>query len=199
MQNELLRKYLIPYYVSAVALLTGTGLITANLAQKDSALSKMINEKNSDNNYLFCAILIAVSLLVAGFNFIVTPKRAKKKINEITKQFLQDMFSDNKNLKQYEHILNNPQKILEISTVACNGLNKKEQEEIIKIIKKASIESNNSKSDYEEKEIFRKAEEEILKIVKNHSINDGEYLTNILSISADKHSIYLSTMYDHSR
>jgi len=186
MSNTLLDKYLLPYRLMATVML-GVSVASVNLAQKESKLAKMIYQDDyythSDTNYFLCVLLVIVSLGLAGYGFFGIPKQANRKSNQLTKQYLQEIFAQYPELKQYESVLSNPERLQEIAAFACNNLSKAEQNQILNIVKNTFDKSDvPEKTEAEIQENNKKAEEEILKVIKQHAAANPEYLQKILAV-----------------
>ncbi len=186
MSNTLLNKYLLPYRITA-GLMLGVSIASINLAQKESKLAKVIYQDDyyahSDTNYFLCVLLIIISLGLSGYGFISIPKQAKEKSNKLTKQYLQEIFTKYPELRKYESVLSNPEKLQEIAAFACNNLTKAEQNQILNIVKHTFDKSDTpEKTEAEIQENTQKAEEAILNIIKQHAADNPGYLQKILAV-----------------
>lgn len=195
MSNTLLNKYLLPYRITA-GLMLGVSIASINLAQKESKLAKVIYQDDyyahSDTNYFLCVLLIIISLGLSGYGFISIPKQAKEKSNKLTKQYLQEIFTKYPELRKYESVLSNPEKLQEIAAFACNNLSKVEQNQILNIVKNTFDKSENPEiSEAEIQANIKKAENDILAIIKHHEATNPGYLQKILSV-IDKNILVMS-------
>ncbi len=201
MQNKILNKYLLPYYINAVLFLT-MGACAADLMRPESKLAKVIYSENpsfihSSTNQFVCSVLIVSAIVMGWFGLISLPRSAKKQANGIAQKYLQNVFDKHPELKQYESVFNDQKKLQQICAIACNNLNKAEQKQILHIVNNSL--SKEPKSDFAEKQIFANMEMAIFNVVDKHISENPEYIQQILSTFANNHSIYIMTMNDKSR
>ena len=186
MKNKVLEKYLMPHYIAATVFVV-LSLFPIAMIPKNSKLTKLVFQDElrgrSDTKNFALVLMAAVCLGLASLEGIVTPKRANKKTNALTVEYLQHIFTQYPELQRYESILKDQTKLQEIATVICNGLSASEQEEISRIVKRTFNKSSDAMKSYaEEKAEIDKAEHDILQIINKHAANHPEHMQNILSL-----------------
>ena len=192
-KNKILNKYLIPHYTAATVFVL-LSVAYAAMLPKNSKLGNLIFQdelrgRSGTKNFAL-VMMILVCLGLASSESVIIPKKAHKKTNDLTVEYLQHIFQKYPELKKYEFIFTDKKKLSEIASVICNGLNRQEQEKILVIIQKTFNKSNDEIKSYaEEAAEIVKAEEDIINIIKKHAAKHPEYMQNVLS-AIDK-NIYI--------
>lgn len=186
MQNKIVNKYLFKSYVGAVLFFALGGAAT-DMAVKEVKLAKQHADNarivdDCSSTYMLCVLVIIASFGMAAFNGIYFPRKTHKKANQFAKLYLQNVFKEHPEMKQYESVLKNPKKLKEITAVICNGLTKEEQNLILDIV------DVNASQTYPQV-----IEDSILNVVKKHAAKHPEYLQTIQNVLAGK-SPYINIM-----
>lgn len=210
MKNKLLNKYLIPCYISA-GVCFGLGTGSAYLAKKtwDDA-KKLPDFEQRDKidqdtaikleGIFYASAIFAVAALIMTGGFLIAGKKdAQEEINKLTSQYLQDVFKNKSSLKQYKDILQNQKKIEEIGNFVFNNLNESEQNQILENIKITRTLISKAKSEKEARAYINDAEYFVLKTIKKHERTNPDFLQNLLSLFANKHSAFIMTINDRVR
>lgn len=177
MKNKVLSKFLLPYYITGAIFFT-LGGASATLVKENSVLRKIIVDNDihtpsNRTNYFLCAVLVILCATMGGLSAIVVPKKAHKRTEKLTKQYLKIVLAKNPEIRAYSDILNDPKSVQQIATVICNGLDKDSQKAIFHILNKTFENSDNSPTDIE------RAEKQIISIVQNYAHSHPEYLQSI--------------------
>ncbi len=179
MQNKILNKYLMQYYIGGALFLfigTATPVILSKQAKLQESKIQNIEYDSTDLNQIIGLLLIAacIYMTLKSAAFI---KNTKYQSNKLTKLFLINLFAKHPELRQYDYILQNERKVAEIATFACNYLSESEQKQILDIMKRHSFETKN---------ITKDAEQDIYDIIKIHAWSYPEYTQQILSLIKNK-------------
>lgn len=191
MQNKILNKYLRKSYIGALLFLVFGGAATemaikeVKLAKQHADNARIVDDCNS--TYMLCVLVIMISLGMAGFTGIYFPRKTSKKANHFTKLYLQDVFKEHPEMKQYESVLKNPKKLKEITAVICNGLTKEEQNLILDIVDVNATQTS-----------AQVIEHAILNVVKAHATKHPEYLQSIQNMLAGN-SPYINLMTNNQK
>ena len=181
--NKFVNHYSKPYYWGAV-FYTGLSILMGVIMYNysDTPRQKVVFSDGSigyDNTMDALAVMfIIICLFMAYYSASIIPNSANKKVNNIALKYLKEKIRQNPDLKSYEYLLNNQKAMQIIVNALSEEFGEAEIKRIVEIAK--NTDKNNSKSDFEEKEIFAKIEQEILNLVKEHELKDPEFINKIL-------------------
>ena len=180
MKNNLLNKYLMTSYISAVLLLGAAGT-SAFFAKKEVQMVKNHPENqavadNAKSTFFLCMLVFTVSIIMSVLSGVKYPIFVREKVKIMTQNYLKDIFTRYPGMRKYSSILEDSKKVHEIAAIICNDLTEEEQNDILKIVREELSKPDNKHGASK----IKKIEYAILDIVQAHAQQDPKYMHKLL-------------------
>ena len=195
-QNKFLKKYLLPYYVTACMSVLFGLTATIVLAHESNVPNKKVASSKNHQDQIIWFLIIVACLFMLWSNTVSGPNETKQKAYKLTQTYINTVMNQYPELRQYKYLLENQEFIKNLTVLICNELNDQEHKAIIKIIQEIDSEYYNTTAS--EKNIQRLTNQ-ILVIVQKHAQKNPEFLFNIKNFMEKSSKLYILSTQQNVR